>query len=40
MKVKKELNIFQFLVHKMTRQSLDLGKFMTNQVVNTFSHVQ
>ena len=31
---KKELNNFHFFVHQMTRQSLKLGKNMTNQVAN------
>ena len=40
LKLKKELNNFQLFVHKMTRQSLKLGRFMTNQVANMFGHVQ
>ena len=40
MKPKKELNNFQFFLHKMTRQSLKSGKFMTYQVTNMFGHVQ
>ena len=40
MKPKKELNNFQFSLHKMTGQSLKLGKFMTDQAVNTFGHAR
>ena len=40
LKPKKELNKFQFFLHKMTRQSLKLGKLMTDQVANTIGHVQ
>ena len=40
LKPKKELNNFQFLLRKMTRQGLKLGRFMTKQVANTLSHVQ
>ena len=39
MKPKKELKNLQFFLHKMTRQSMKLGKFMTNQVANMFGHV-
>ena len=39
LKPEKELNNFEFFLHKMTGQSLKLGKFMTNQVANTFGHV-
>ena len=35
----KELNNFKFFLHKMTGQRLKLGKFMTDQVANTFGHV-
>ena len=38
--LKKELTNFWFLVHKMTVQSLKLGKFIINQVANTFGHVR
>ena len=40
LKPKKERNNFQFFVHIMTRQSLKLGKFMTNQMENMFGHVR
>ena len=40
LKPKKKLNNVEILLHKMTRQSLKLAKFMTNQVVNAFGHVQ
>ena len=40
LKPKKELNTFEFFLHKMTGQSLKLGKFMTDQVANTFGHVR
>ena len=40
MKPKKELDNFQFLVHRMTGQSLKLGKYMTDQVANTLGHVR
>ena len=39
LKPEKELNNFEFFLHKMTGQSLKLGKLMTNQVANTFGHV-
>ena len=38
-KPKKELDNFHFFVHKMTKQSLNLGKYMTDQVANTLGHV-
>ena len=43
LKPKKELNSFEFFFHKMARQSLKLGKFVTkiyDQVENRFGHVQ
>ena len=33
LKPKKKLNNFEIFVHKMTRQSLKLGKFMTEKSV-------
>ena len=39
LKPKKEQNNFHFFPHKMTRQSLKLGKFMTDQVANTFGYL-
>ena len=32
--------MFVFFVHKMTEQSLKLGKFMTDQLANTFGHAR
>ena len=38
-KPKIELNNFHIFVHKMIKQSLKLGKFSTDQVVNMLGHV-
>ena len=37
--LKRNQIIFDFFITKFLSQSLKLGKFMTNQVANTFSHV-
>ena len=40
LKPKKELYNFRFFVHKMTGQSLKLGKFMADHMANRFGHVR
>ena len=39
-KPEKELNNFRVFVHKMTKQRLKLGDFLTDQVANTLGYVR